>query len=160
MNVKSNMPHVFSPFVLPFRLFVYMMAFILNSSTIWTSLNWHNLGKWHVRVSLYVFVFVLRLNVCLKYANVCVFVCARARVRGRKKSVEKKVFSTCIKCANKLIWCALFYFFCFVFGTTTVWHGLVCCVVCAICFVLVHRCHDYIRKQLHICIVVSTHILI
>lgn len=57
MNVKSNMPHVFSPFVLPFRLFVYMMAFILNSSTIWTSLNWHNLGKWHVRVSLDVFVY-------------------------------------------------------------------------------------------------------
>lgn len=68
MNVKGNMPYVFfSPFVLPFRLFVYMMAFILNSSTIWTSLNWHNLGTWHVRV------------------RVCLFICVRECKRRGKK---------------------------------------------------------------------------
>lgn len=133
MNVKSNMPHVFSPFVLPFRLFVYMMAFILNSSTIWTSLNWHNLGKWHVRVSLY--VFVLRLNVCLKCVSVCVCVCPCPCARAKKECREKGFQHMYKMCKQTYMMCfVLFFLFCFWYHDGMAWIGVLCCVCDLLCF--------------------------
>lgn len=67
--------------------------------------------------------------VCMRSKYASVLLCARA-----KKECGKKGFSTCIECANKLVRCVCFIWFCFVFGTTTVW--CVCVCVRALCDLL------------------------